>query len=129
MGRNVCVAGDALHPMTPDIAQGGCSALEDGVTLARCLGESFKKILQKEAMEGRKEDVEEEMETIYQGLEKYAKQRRWRSFSLVSTALLAGFLLESDNKLMHYLRQKFLTKYTMAAMMRMTTFDCGKLVE
>ena len=37
---NVCVAGDALHPMTPDLGQGGCSALEDGVVLARCLGEA-----------------------------------------------------------------------------------------
>nr|GEX62380.1 FAD/NAD(P)-binding oxidoreductase family protein [Tanacetum cinerariifolium] len=30
---NVCVAGDALHPMTPDIGQGGCSSLEDSVLL------------------------------------------------------------------------------------------------
>ena len=37
---NVCVAGDALHPRTPDLGQGGCSALEDGVVLARCLGEA-----------------------------------------------------------------------------------------
>ncbi|KAJ7001500.1 hypothetical protein NC653_011805 [Populus alba x Populus x berolinensis] len=36
---NVTVAGDALHPMTPDIGQGGCAALEDGVVLARCLAE------------------------------------------------------------------------------------------
>ncbi|EMS65106.1 3-hydroxybenzoate 6-hydroxylase 1 [Triticum urartu] len=35
---NVCVAGDALHPTTPDLAQGACTALEDGVVLARCLG-------------------------------------------------------------------------------------------
>ncbi|KAJ1270968.1 hypothetical protein BS78_06G092300 [Paspalum vaginatum] len=27
----VTVAGDAFHPMTPDMAQGGCSALEDAV--------------------------------------------------------------------------------------------------
>ncbi|KAJ7978645.1 FAD-dependent urate hydroxylase [Quillaja saponaria] len=38
---NVCVAGDALHPMTPDLGQGGCTALEDGVTLARCLAEAL----------------------------------------------------------------------------------------
>ncbi|KHN11494.1 hypothetical protein glysoja_015389 [Glycine soja] len=33
---NVCVGGDAFHPMTPDLGQGGCGALEDGVVLARC---------------------------------------------------------------------------------------------
>lgn len=38
---NVCVAGDALHPMTPDIGQGASSALEEGVVLARCLGEAI----------------------------------------------------------------------------------------
>ncbi|EEF41135.1 monoxygenase, putative [Ricinus communis] len=38
---NVCVAGDALHPMTPDIGQGGCSSLEDGLVLARCLAEAL----------------------------------------------------------------------------------------
>ncbi|KAG2650385.1 hypothetical protein PVAP13_1NG194038 [Panicum virgatum] len=30
----VCVVGDALHPMTPEIGQGGCAAHEDGVILA-----------------------------------------------------------------------------------------------
>jgi 2-polyprenyl-6-methoxyphenol hydroxylase-like FAD-dependent oxidoreductase len=33
---NVCVAGDALHPMTPEIGQGGCAALEDR---GCCLGQ------------------------------------------------------------------------------------------
>jgi 2-polyprenyl-6-methoxyphenol hydroxylase-like FAD-dependent oxidoreductase len=31
----VTVCGDALHPMTPNLGQGGCSALEDAVVLAR----------------------------------------------------------------------------------------------
>ncbi|XP_031381632.1 monooxygenase 3-like [Punica granatum] len=39
---NVCVAGDAFHPMTPDLGQGGCAALEDGVVLARCLGQALR---------------------------------------------------------------------------------------
>ena len=39
--RGVCsaitLAGDALHPMTPNLGQGACTALEDAVLLARHL--------------------------------------------------------------------------------------------
>ncbi len=38
-GRVVLV-GDAIHPMTPDLAQGACQAIVDGVTLATCLAAS-----------------------------------------------------------------------------------------
>ncbi|XP_038971821.1 monooxygenase 2-like [Phoenix dactylifera] len=34
---NACVARDALHPMIPDLGQGSCATLEDGVVLFRCL--------------------------------------------------------------------------------------------
>ena len=38
---NVCVAGDAHHAMTPEIDQGGCASLEDGVVLARCIAKAL----------------------------------------------------------------------------------------
>jgi 2-polyprenyl-6-methoxyphenol hydroxylase-like FAD-dependent oxidoreductase len=31
--------GDAAHPTTPNMGQGGCMAIEDGIVLARCLSE------------------------------------------------------------------------------------------
>ena len=34
----VTLLGDAAHPMMPTLAQGGCQAIEDGWTIARCVG-------------------------------------------------------------------------------------------
>ena len=34
----VTLLGDAAHPMTPNLGQGGCVAVEDAAVLARCLG-------------------------------------------------------------------------------------------
>lgn len=35
--RRITIAGDAAHPMTPNLGQGACQAVEDAVALARCL--------------------------------------------------------------------------------------------
>lgn len=61
--------------MTPEIGQRGCFAMEDGVVLARCLAEALS------------ESRNEEWKNIEKGLEKYAKERRWRSMALISFAL------------------------------------------
>ncbi|XP_074379594.1 monooxygenase 2-like isoform X1 [Apium graveolens] len=122
---NVCVAGDALHPMTPDIGQGGCSSLEDAVVLARCLGEA---ILGKPKLDNGEVNEEEEYGRIKQGLEKYEKDRRWRSFNLVSTAFLSGYIQQSEGKIISFLREKWLAKYTADAFLRLANYDCGKLV-
>ena len=40
-GRSrVALVGDAIHPMTPDLAQGACQAILDATTLATCLAAS-----------------------------------------------------------------------------------------
>jgi 2-polyprenyl-6-methoxyphenol hydroxylase-like FAD-dependent oxidoreductase len=36
----VALIGDAIHPMTPDLAQGACQAILDATTLATCLAAS-----------------------------------------------------------------------------------------
>jgi 2-polyprenyl-6-methoxyphenol hydroxylase-like FAD-dependent oxidoreductase len=46
---NIALLGDAAHPMTPDLGQGACQAIEDAYILAECLfqnattAEGFKK--------------------------------------------------------------------------------------
>ncbi|WCJ39911.1 FAD/NAD(P)-binding oxidoreductase family protein [Euphorbia peplus] len=115
---NTCVAGDALHPMTPDLGQGGCSALEDGVILARCLAETFN----------RKGSVDEEYKRIEIGLKKYAQSRRWRSFDLVTTAYFIGFIQQSNTKLLQFLRDRILGKFLAGLLLKKAHYDCGKLI-
>lgn len=114
--NNICVAGDALHPMTPDLGQGGCSAIEDAVVLARCLGGALSS-----------SPKDEDYMKMAKGLEEYSKERRWRSFSLVSAAYVVGLLQESDNKVVSFFRNKFLSRFTIDPFVRMADFDCGKL--
>ncbi|KAE8724720.1 zeaxanthin epoxidase [Hibiscus syriacus] len=119
---NVCVAGDALHPMTPDLGQGGCSALEDGVVLARCLAEALSKPASGEGInEG------EECKRIEMGLKNFAQKRRWRSFDLITTAYMVGFIQQSSGMIMNFLRDKFFSKFLPGMLLRKADFDCGKL--
>ncbi|XP_077231195.1 monooxygenase 2-like isoform X2 [Tasmannia lanceolata] len=118
---NVSVAGDALHPMTPDLGQGACSALEDGVVLARCLGE----VLLEKPIGGAKE--EEEYERIKKGMDKYARERRWRGIELITTAYVLGWIQQSDGKVINYLRDKWLSKGMAEMLLKKADFDCGKL--
>ncbi|RHN82563.1 putative FAD-binding domain, FAD/NAD(P)-binding domain-containing protein [Medicago truncatula] len=114
---NVCVAGDALHPMTPDLGQGGCSALEDGVVLARCLAEALSK----------KQKEEEKYKRIEQGLKKYAKERRWRCIDLITTAYIAGVIQQADSKFVTFFRDKILAPLLAGQLFKKSGFDCGKL--
>jgi 2-polyprenyl-6-methoxyphenol hydroxylase-like FAD-dependent oxidoreductase len=36
-GERITLLGDAIHPTTPNLGQGGCLAMEDALVLARCL--------------------------------------------------------------------------------------------
>ncbi|KAF3958803.1 hypothetical protein CMV_016322 [Castanea mollissima] len=119
---NVCIAGDALHPVTPDIGQGGCCALEDAVVLARCLGEV---LLRKPKEKG--EEEKDEYKRIEMGLKKYAKERAWRSVKLISVSYLVGFIQESRWNMMTFLRDNALAGFLSGFTLKMADFDCGKL--
>ncbi|KAI9096028.1 hypothetical protein K1719_026175 [Acacia pycnantha] len=125
---NVCVAGDAFHPMTPDLGQGGCCALEDGVVLARCLGEVF---CTKSGRDIRNRNGEEEEEEQYKRIEaslkKYANERRWRSMSIIFAAYVTGIIRQSESKLVSFFRDKFLAAFLAGVLLKIADFDCGKL--
>ena len=110
----VCVAGDALHPMTPELGQGGCAALEDGVVLARCLGDAFA------AGDGGHE-------AVAAALGRYAEARRWRSVQLITAAYVVGFIQQSNNVVVMFLRDTILSPLLAKTLVAMADYDCGTL--
>ncbi|XP_021753040.1 uncharacterized protein LOC110718509 [Chenopodium quinoa] len=113
----VCVAGDACHPMTPDLGQGGCSALEDGVILARCLADALVD-----------HENEDQYQRIKSGLQNYAKTRRWRAFDLISTGYVLGWIQEFDWFGMRIIREKFLSAYLSGLFLKKADVDPKQLV-
>ncbi|GAB2225206.1 hypothetical protein Droror1_Dr00005997 [Drosera rotundifolia] len=121
---NVCVTGDAFHPMTPDLGQGACSALEDGVVLARCLAPALS-----DRSEPNKKHTKEEVEfeRIKLALKKFAKERKWRGADLVGTAHVLGGIQQSDGRVTSFIRDKLLSPFLAGAMVKKSKFDCGQL--
>ncbi|OIW21172.1 hypothetical protein TanjilG_30495 [Lupinus angustifolius] len=117
---NVCVVGDALHPTTPDLGQGACLALEDGVVLARCLGEAYSKI-------EKGEQEEDQYKKIEEGLKKYANHRRWRCIDIITTSYILGSIQEVYSKLGTFFRDKVLAAFLANLFLKKSDFDCGKL--
>ncbi|XP_027364815.1 monooxygenase 2-like [Abrus precatorius] len=125
---NVCVVGDAFHPMAPDLGQGGCCALEDGVVLARCVAEAFSQKPSKHTKEmSEEENVKEQYKKIEVALGKYANQRRWRSIDISITSYVLGFVLQGDFKLVAHFRDKVLPTFLAELLLKKSDFDCGTL--
>ncbi|KAK9667965.1 hypothetical protein RND81_13G024400 [Saponaria officinalis] len=86
----VVLVGDAWHPMTPNLGQGGCCALEDSVVLAKNLSNAIK-------TQGSIEDA----------LRCYGEERWPRIFPLTIRANLVGGLLQWENPVVCSLRDGF----------------------
>ncbi|KAK1262725.1 hypothetical protein QJS04_geneDACA001254 [Acorus gramineus] len=103
-----CVAGDALHPMTPDLGQGRRGRSGEALTTEGGGGGG-------------------EQERIEKGLKRFAEERRWRAFGLVGTAYALGLVQQSDGPVVNFLRDKCLSGFMAGLFLNKADFDCGRL--
>ncbi|XP_065869676.1 monooxygenase 2-like isoform X2 [Euphorbia lathyris] len=114
---NVTVCGDAMHPMTPDLGQGGCSSLEDGVVLSRHIGLSFIK------NGGRL--VAEEMGEALHG---YVQERRWRVAALIAGSYMSGWVQQGGSSWWRkFVRDVIFYPFLARRFFTATDYDCGTL--
>ena len=79
--------GDAAHPMTPNLGQGACQAIEDTVVLARCLRES---------------------DEAAGALRRYEAQRSDRTAAIVRRSRCIGWVGQLENPFLCRLRERTL---------------------
>ncbi|XP_068662824.1 monooxygenase 2-like [Aristolochia californica] len=121
---NVTVAGDAMHPMTPDLGQGGCQALEDAVVLGQNIGKL------------RQADGSIEWEKVGEALGDYVKQRRWRVAGVTAGSYFMGRAqmgatgwLARFGWLTKFFRNNILFTLVFRRLLGIVNYDCGKLPE
>ncbi|XP_044444164.1 monooxygenase 2-like [Triticum aestivum] len=110
----VTVAGDAFHPMTPEMAQGGCSALEDAVVLARALSQAA---------------------TPSEGLAAYVAKRRGRATWLVAVAYVSGWVQQGGTNVhaavgwvVRLFRDWIFFRFVFPRLADTMWYNCGDLV-
>ncbi|XP_058209132.1 monooxygenase 2-like [Rhododendron vialii] len=108
----IVLVGDAWHPMTPNLGQGACCALEDAVVLARKLASAIKT----------------GSTSVEDALRSYSNERWPRIFPLTVRANLVGSLLQWDNPAVCSVRNNvIIPKVTLGPMLEHTNFDCEPL--
>ncbi|XP_078172515.1 monooxygenase 2-like [Carex rostrata] len=118
---NVTVAGDAMHPMTPDLGQGGCSALEDAVVLAQCLSQSHT-------------SAANDKQWVEKGLKRYVDERKWRVTGLIAGSWLSGWVQQSGcgeqkwwSGATRWFRDRCLYRFVLPWLADLGWKDCGDL--
>ncbi|KAI8560570.1 hypothetical protein RHMOL_Rhmol04G0267800 [Rhododendron molle] len=109
----IVLVGDAWHPMTPNLGQGACCALEDAVVLARKLASAIKT----------------GSTSIEDALRSYSNERWPRIFPLTVRANLVGSLLQWDNPAVCSVRNNVIIPKVvrLGPMLEHTNFDCEPL--
>ncbi|XP_042373434.1 monooxygenase 3-like isoform X1 [Zingiber officinale] len=112
--NGVVVVGDAWHPMTPNLGQGACCALEDSVVLVKKLATAIRS--------GRHSAVDE-------ALQDYSRERWARIFPLTVRSNITGSLLQWDDPLVCAFRNNVMVPrlVSLGPMLEHTNFECEML--
>jgi 2-polyprenyl-6-methoxyphenol hydroxylase-like FAD-dependent oxidoreductase len=107
VGGRVALLGDAAHPMTPNLGQGACQAVEDAVLLADCLARNPA--------------------DPAGALQSYESRRKSRADAVVLAALRLGRLAQVENAAARWLRDLLLAaipaSITRAQLVRSLAFE------
>jgi 2-polyprenyl-6-methoxyphenol hydroxylase-like FAD-dependent oxidoreductase len=98
----VTLLGDAAHPMTPNLGQGACSAIEDGQVLASALGEGTD---------------------IPAALRAYERRRAKRTARLQRDSRLFGAIGQWENRAAVWLRERLMRMTPRSKLLR----DCERI--
>lgn len=111
-GRVVLV-GDAWHPMTPNLGQGACCALEDAVVLAKKLAGALKS----------------EDPSVEGAFRSYGTERWPRIFPLTIRANLVGSILQWENPVVCSVRNNIVIPklVRLGPLLEHTNFTCESL--
>ncbi|GJP81218.1 hypothetical protein CLOP_g11383 [Closterium sp. NIES-67] len=132
------LAGDAAHPMTPNLGQGACTALEDAVVLARCLwGASVPDADDKNGSGGEgggdRASVQRRVESdkVCGALREYEVLRGRRVVQLTVRSFAIGWLLQLPQEAVCFARDEVVLPHLFSPshFLDHALFDCGKLPE
>ncbi|XP_030524778.1 monooxygenase 2 isoform X2 [Rhodamnia argentea] len=110
---SVVLVGDAWHPMTPNLGQGACCALEDAVVLSRKLANA----------------INSGNGSVESALKSYESERWPRIFPLTVRANLVGSLLQWENPVVCSVRNNVVIPklVRIGPMLEHTNFACERL--
>ncbi|CAM8901130.1 unnamed protein product [Rhodiola kirilowii] len=112
----VVLLGDAWHPMTPNLGQGACCALEDAVVLAKKLAHALQSNPSSDS-------------SIEDALKSYGKERWPRVFPLSLRSNLVGSLLQWENPIVCSVRNNVILPKVvqLGPLLEHTNFQCEPL--
>ncbi|PRW58015.1 zeaxanthin chloroplastic-like [Chlorella sorokiniana] len=134
---SVTLAGDALHPMTPNLGQGGCTALEDALVLGRSLQQAgapaLAAALQDSLAGGGAGGTAQRQQqaaaaAVREAIGRYERERTQRCLPLTVRSHLMGAALQSNLPPVVLARDLFVQRaFSPAHFLDHAAYDCGRL--